>query len=60
MCVMMYFFIRYVIGFLALFDSFISRKYVLDDVHFTRDRKMVQKEYTAYILTQRGCNDYIE
>lgn len=60
MCMMMYFFDRYVIEFLMLFDSFISRKYVLDDVHFTRDRKMVQKEYTAYILTQRGCNDYIE
>lgn len=56
----MYFFDRYIIEFLVLFDSFISRKYVLDDVHFTRDRKMVLKEYIAYILTQRGCNDYVE
>ena len=60
MCVVMYFFDRYIVEFLDLFDSFISRTYVIDDIHFTRERKMVQKEYTAYILTQRGCNDYIE
>ena len=56
----MYSFDRFVKGFFRFFDCFISKKYVTEDNRFIRDRKMTQKEYTAYILFQRSCTDYIE
>ena len=56
----MYSFDRFVKDFFRLFDCFISKKYVTEDNRFIRDRKMTQKEYTAYILTQRSCTAYTE
>ena len=56
----MYSFDRFVKDFFRLFDCFISKKYVTEENRFIRDRKMTQKEYTAYILTQRSCTAYIE
>ena len=56
----MYSFDRFVKNFFRLFDCFISKKYVIGDNRFIRDRKMTQKEYTAYILTQRSCTAYVE
>lgn len=56
----MYFFNRFIIDFFMLIDRFITKKYVIGDNHFIRNRKMTQKEYTKYILVQRGCTDYIE
>ena len=53
----MYSFVK---DFFRLFDCFISKKYVTEENRFIRDRKMTQKEYTAYILTQRSCTTYIE
>ena len=32
----------------------------MEDNRFIKDRKMTQKEYTAYILFQRSCIAYIE
>ena len=55
----MYSFDRFVKDF-RFFDCFISKKYVTEDNRFIRDRKMTQKEYTAYILFQRSCTAYIE
>lgn len=46
----MYSFDRFVKDFFRLFDCFISKKYVTEDNRFIRDRKMTQKEYTAYIF----------
>lgn len=56
----MYSFDRFVKDFFGLFDYFISKKYVTEDNRFIRDRKMTQKEYMAYILSQRSCTSYIE
>ena len=56
----MYSFDRFVIDFFRLFDRFISNKYITEDNRFIRDRKMTQKEYTAFILSQRSCTSYIE
>ena len=56
----MYSFDRFVKDFFRLFDCFISKKYVTEDNRFIRDRKMTQKEYTAYIFFQRSCTAYIE
>ena len=56
----MYSFDRFVIDFFRLFDCFISNKYITEDNRFIRDRKMTQKEYTAFILSQRSCTSYIE
>lgn len=56
----MYSFDRFVKDFFRLFDCFISKKYVTEENRFIRDRKMTQKEYTAYILTQRSCTAYTE
>ena len=56
----MYSFDRFVKEFFRLFDYFISKKYIIGDNRFIRDRKMTQKEYTAYILSQRSCTGYIE
>ena len=56
----MYSFDRFVIDFFRLFDCFISNKYITEDNRFIRDRKMTQKEYTAFILSQRSCTGYIE
>lgn len=58
--VLMYSFDRFVKNFLRYFDCFISNKYVTEENRFIRNRKMTQKEYTAYILTQRSCTAYIE
>ena len=56
----MYSFDRFVKEFFRLFDGFTSKKYVTDENRFIRDRKMNQKEYTAFILSQRSCTGYIE
>jgi len=56
----MYSFDRFVKEFFRLFDYFISKKYITEENRFIRDRKMTQKEYTAYILSQRSCTSYIE
>ena len=56
----MYSFDRFVKEFFRLFECFISKKYITEENRFIRDRKMTQKEYTAYILSQRSCNGYIE
>ena len=56
----MYSFDRFVIDFFRLFDCFISKRYITEDNRFIRDRKMTQKEYTAFILSQRSCTSYIE
>ena len=56
----MYSFDRFVKEFFHLFDYFISKKYITEENRFIRDRKMTQKEYTAYILSQRSCTSYIE
>ena len=51
---------RFILNFFATFDLFVSRKYVSSDKAFIRMRKMSQKDYTKYILTQFGCNGYTE
>lgn len=51
---------RFILNFFATFDLFVCRKYVFGDTAFTRLRKMSQKDYTKYILTQFGCNGYTE
>ena len=56
----MYSFDRFVKEFFRLFDYFISKKYITEENRFIRDRKMTQKEHTAYILSQRSCTGYIE
>lgn len=56
----MYSYDRFVKDFFSLFDVFISEKYVTEDNKFIRDRKMTQKEYTTFILSQRSCTSYIE
>ena len=56
----MYSFDRFVKEFFRLFDYFISKKYITEENRFIRDRKMTQKEYTEYILSQRSCTSYIE
>ena len=56
----MYSFDRFIIDFFRLFDCFISNKYITEDNRFIRNRKMTQKEYTAFILSQRSCTGYIE
>ena len=56
----MYSFDRFVKEFFRLFDYFISKKYITEENRFIRDRKMTQKEYTAFILSQRSCTSYIE
>ena len=57
---MMYSFDRIVIEFFRLFDRYVSKKYVTEEDKFIRERKMTQKEYIAYIITQRSCTSYIE
>ena len=47
----MYSFDRFVKEFFRLFDGFTSKKYVTDENRFIRDRKMNQKEHTAFILS---------
>ena len=56
----MYSFDRFIKNFFRLFECFISKKYIAEDNRFIRDRKMTQKEYTAFILSQRSCTSYIE
>ena len=56
----MYSFDRFIKNFFRLFECFISKKYITEDNRFIRDRKMTQKEYTAFILSQRSCTSYIE
>ena len=51
---------RFILNFFEAFDLFVCRKYVFGDTTFTRLRKMSQKDYTKYILTQFGCNGYTE
>ena len=51
---------RFILNFFATFELLISHKYVSDDKVFTRLRKISQKDYTKYILTQFGCNGYTE
>lgn len=57
---MMYSFDRIVIEFFRLFNHYVSKKYVTEEDKFIRERKMTQKEYMAYIITQRSCTSYIE
>lgn len=56
----MYSFDRTVKDFFRRFDRFINNKYVTEENKFIRNRKMPQKECTAYILTERSCNCYTE
>ena len=56
----MYSFDRFIKNFFRLFKCFISKRYITEDNRFIRDRKMTQKEYTAFILSQRSCTSYIE
>lgn len=56
----MYSFDRTIIEFFITFDKYISEKYATETNRFIRKRKMNQKEYAWYILTQRSCTDYIE
>ena len=56
----MYSFDRFIKNFFRLFECFISKRYITEDNRFIRDRKMTQKEYTAFILSQRSCTSYIE
>ena len=51
---------RFFLNFFATFELFVSIKYVFGDNAFTRVRKMSQRDYTKYILTQFGCNGYTE
>lgn len=56
----MYFFDRFLINFFVTFESFISKKYVVENNKFVRTRKMSFKEYILYILTQTGCTNFAE
>lgn len=56
----MHSFDRFVKEFFGQFDRFTSKKYVTEENRFIRNRKMNQKEYTAFILSQRSCTGYIE
>ena len=56
----MYSFDRFIKNFFRFFECFISKRYITEDNRFIRDRKMNQKEYTAFILSQRSCTSYIE
>ena len=56
----MYSFDRVIKNFFRLFECFISKKYITEENRFIRDRKINQKEYTAFILSQRSCTGYIE
>ena len=56
----MYSFDRNIKEFFRTIDKYVSEKYVTEDDRFIRERKMNQKEYTGYILTQRSCTGYIE
>ena len=56
----MYSFDRFIKNFFRFFECFISKRYITEDNRFIRDRKMTQKEYTAFILSQRSCTSYIE
>lgn len=56
----MYFFSRFIVSFFMCFDDFVSRKYVIGENHFVRNRKMNFKQYIVYILVQRSCSDYSE
>ena len=56
----MYSFDRFIKNFFRLFECFISKKYIAEDNRFIRDRKMTQKEYTAFILSQRSCTSYMK
>ena len=56
----MYFFDRFLINFFVTFESFISKKYVVESNKFVRTRKMSFKEYVLYILTQTGCTNFAE
>ena len=51
---------RFILNFFATFELFVSREYVFGDKAFTRVRIMSQRDYTKYILTQFGCNGYME
>ena len=46
--------------FFLTFESFISKKYVVESNKFVRTRKMSFKEYVLYILTQTGCTNFAE
>ncbi len=56
----MYSFDRFLINFFVTFESFISKKYVVENNKFVRTRKMSFKEYILYILTQTGCTNFAE
>ena len=56
----MYSFDRFIKNFFRFFECFISKRYITEDNRFIRDRKMTQKEYTAFIISQRSCTSYIE
>ena len=56
----MYSFDRFIKNFFRFFECFISKRYITEDNRFIRDRKMTQKEYTAFILSHRSCTSYIE
>ena len=56
----MYSFDRFIKNFFRLFECFISKRYITEENRFIRDRKINQKEYTAFILSQRSCTGYIE
>ena len=56
----MYSFDRFIKNFFRFFECFISKRYITEDNRFIRDRKMTQKEYTAFILSQISCTSYIE
>ena len=52
------------IGLSKIFSDYLSvlyqKKYITEENRFIRDRKINQKEYTAFILSQRSCTGYIE
>lgn len=56
----MYSFDRFVKEFLDCLIVLYRKKYVTEENRFIRNRKMTQKEYVTYILSQRSCTGYIE
>lgn len=51
---------EFLVGFFDGIDKYISKEYVNGENRFVRRRKADQKSHTMFILSQRGCNNYIE
>lgn len=56
----MFYFDRFILSFLSSFNKFISKKYVIGENHFIRNRKMTLKDIIIYVLVNKGRTNYIE